>query len=153
MIENILILSALALIYILIYFDNHLIKVSKHKIKSDKIPKEFNEFKIVQLSDFHSCSFGKNNIKLIKKINNENPNIIIMTGDMVNKYDTNFEKFLNLAEVLGKKYNTYYVLGNHEERLRKEDLNLIIKKLDKFRIKVLNNEKINISRKKDYINL
>jgi len=137
----------------LIYFDNTLIKVSSYKIKSDKIPKGFNKFKIVHLSDLHSYGFKNYNIQLIKKINNENPNIIIMTGDMVNKYDTNFEKFLNLSEVLSKKYDIYYILGNHEVRLKKDDLDFIIRKLKKFGIRVLSNEKVNIMRKKDYINI
>ena len=149
MIKNLIAISSFALLSTLIYFDNTLIKVSKYKIKSDKIPKEFNKFKIVHLSDFHSYGFKNYNIKLIEKINNENPNIIVMTGDMVNKYDRNFEKFLNLAEILSKKYEIYYILGNHEMRLREDDLSLIIKKLNKFGIKILSDEKITIIRKKD----
>lgn len=153
MIKNLIAISSLALLSALIYFDNTLIKVSSYKIKSDKIPKGFNNFKIVHLSDLHSYGLKNYNIQLIKKINNENPNIIVMTGDMVNKYDTNFEKFLSLSETLSKKYDIYYILGNHEVRLKKDDLDLIIQKLKKFGIKVLINEKINIMRKKDYINI
>ncbi|AWK51832.1 metallophosphoesterase [Clostridium beijerinckii] len=153
MIKNLIAISSLALLSALIYFDNTLIKVSNYKIKSDKIPKGFNNFKIVHLSDLHSYGLKNYNIQLIKKINNENPNIIVMTGDMVNKYDTNFEKFLSLSETLSKKYDIYYILGNHEVRLKKDDLDLIIQKLKKFGIKVLINEKINIMRKKDYINI
>ena len=153
MIKNLIAISSFALLSTLIYFDNTLIKVSKYKIKSDKIPKEFNKFKIVHLSDFHSYGFKNYNIKLIEKINNENPNIIVMTGDMVNKYDRNFDKFLNLAEILSKKYEIYYILGNHEMRLREDDLSLIIKKLNKFGIKILSDEKITIIRKKDSLNI
>ncbi len=153
MIKNLIAISSLALLSALIYFDNTLIKVSNYKIKSDKIPKGFNNFKIVHLSDLHSYGLKNYNIQLIKKINNANPNIIVMTGDMVNKYDTNFEKFLNLSEVLSKKYDIYYILGNHEVRLKKDDLDFIIQKLEKFGIKILSNEKVNIMRKKDYINI
>jgi len=148
-----IILSCLVLVLILIYFGNTSVKLSKYTIKSDKIPKEFNKFKIVQLSDFHSYSSGKNIIKLIEKIHNEHPSIIIMTGDMVNKYDQNFERFLYLAEVLSKKYKIYYILGNHEKRLRKDDLNLIMGKLYKFGIKILSDGKITIKRNGDCINI
>src|SRR5471030_2706848 len=151
--NNIIIVVGLILLFIFLYLDNTLIQISKYKIKSDKIPKEFNEFKIVHLSDFHSCKFGKVNAKLIKKINNEHPNIIVMTGDMVSKYDKNFETFLNLAEVLSKKYEIYYIEGNHEKRLSVDDLNLIMKKLNKFGIKILRDKKITILRKNDYINI
>ena len=69
MIENLIGLSGLALISTQLYIDNALIEVSKYEIKSDKIPKEFNKFKIIHLSDFHSYGFGKDNIKLLEKIN------------------------------------------------------------------------------------
>lgn len=153
MINILIVLVAFAILSGLIFLQNTLIEVSKYKIKSDKIPEEFNKFKIVHLSDFHSYGFGKDNIKLIEKINNENPSIIVMTGDMVNKYDRNFEKFLNLAETLSKKYEIYYIIGNHEIRLRNNDLDFIIQKLKKIGIKVLRDEKITIMRKKDLINI
>jgi predicted MPP superfamily phosphohydrolase len=128
-----------------------LITVSKYEIKSNRIPKKFDKFKIVHLSDFHS--YGNDNIEIVEKINKEHPNIIVMTGDMVSKYDVNFEKFLNLAEVLSKKYEIYYIVGNHEIRLRKDDLNLIMKELHKFGIKVLNDEKVTLIRENESINI
>ena len=153
MIKNLIAISSFALLSTLVYFDNTLIKVSKYKIKSDKIPKEFNKFKIVHLSDFHSYGFKNYNMKVIERINNENPNIIVMTGDMVNKYDKNFEKFFDLAETLSKKYEIYYILGNHEMRLIEDDLKLIVEKLSKFGIKILSNNKATIIRRKDHINI
>ena len=153
MIGTLIGLSSLALLYTQLYIDNTLIKVSKYEIKSDKIPKEFNNFKIVHLSDFHSYGIKKDNNKLLEKINDEHPNIIVMTGDMVNKYDRNFEKFLNLAETLSKKHDIYYIIGNHEVRLRKDDLSFIIQNLKNFGIKILSDEKITIMRKKDCINI
>lgn len=153
MINNLIAISSFTLLSTLIYFDNTLIKVSKYKIKSDKIPKEFNKFKIIHLSDFHSYGLKNYNIRLIERINNENPNIIVMTGDMVNKYDKNFEKFFDLAETLSKKYEIYYILGNHEMRLREDDLKLILEKLSKFGIKILNDNKATIIREKDHINI
>lgn len=153
MIQNLVVLPGLALMSALIYLDNTLLKVSKYEIKSDKIPKKFNKFKIIHLSDLHSCNFGENNSKLIKKVNDEHPDIIVMTGDMVNKYDKNFDRFLNLAEILSKKYKIYYIIGNHEQRLRKDDLNLIIRKLNELGIRILNDERITIMREKDRINI
>ena len=153
MIGNLILVACLSLIFIQIYLDNTLIKISKYKIVSDKIPRGFNNFKIVHLSDLHNYGFKNYNIKLIEKITHENPDIILMTGDMVNRYDKEFEKFLRLAEALSEKYEIYYILGNHEQRLRKEDLNLIIKKLNNWGIKILRDEKVTITREKDYINI
>jgi len=153
MINNIIGLSGLALIATQMYIDNIFINVSKFEITSNKIPKEFNKFKIVHLSDFHSYGFDKDNVKLVKKINDEHPSIIVMTGDMVNKYDKKFEKFLNLAETLSKRYEIYYIVGNHEVRLVKDDLSFIMQELKRFGIKILNDEKITIRRKEKYINI
>lgn len=153
MVETLIGLAGVALLSTQLYIDNTLIQVSRYEIKSNKIPKEFNNFKIVHLSDFHSYGFYKDNLKLLEKIDDEAPNIIVMTGDMVNKYDTNFEKFLNLAEALSKKYKIYYILGNHEVRLRKEDLDFILEKLKKFGIRILVDEKVTIVRKKEHINI
>lgn len=153
MIQNLVALTGLALVSARIYSDNALLKVSKYEVKSDKIPKKFNKFKIIHLSDLHSCNFGKNNSKLIEKVNHEHPDIIVMTGDMVNKYDENFDVFFNLAEILSEKYKIYYILGNHEQRLKKDDLNLIIRKLNELGIRILSNEKITIMRDRDRVNI
>lgn len=153
MIKNIIEISALVLVCAAVYFDNRSIKVSKYTIKNNKIPNEFNNFKIVLLSDLHSNSFGKDNIKLIKKIKSENPNIIVMTGDMVNKYDMNFNEFFKLVKDLSKVYKIYYIVGNHEKRLSEDNMNLIIRKLEEFGVTILNDEKAIINERRDVINI
>lgn len=151
--KSIAAISGLGLLSMRIYLDNKFLNVSKYEIKSNKLPIEFNKFKIVHLSDFHSYDFGKNNIKVIEKINDENPDIIVMTGDMVNKYDNNFDRFLKLSETLSKSYRIYYIVGNHEKRLRDYHLNFIIEKLSQFNIQILNDEKVIIKRKNAFINI
>jgi len=63
----------------------------------------------------HNKSFGNNNNRLVKKIIGENPDIIVMTGDMVNAKDNDFEVFINLAEQISKSFDVYYIVGNHEQ--------------------------------------
>lgn len=153
MLEGLIIAGGAALLAARVYLDNTLVEVSKYEIKSNKIPKEFNKYKIVQLSDFHSYGFKRDNLKLINKIYEETPDIIVITGDMVNKYDKKFEKFLNIAEILSKKYKIYFIVGNHEIRLKKKDLEYILNKLKGFGIKILKDEKITIARKNGHINI
>lgn len=153
MLEGLIIAGGAALLAARLYLDNTLVEVSKYEIKSNKIPKEFNKYKIVQLSDFHSYGFKRDNLKWIEKIYEEAPDIIVITGDMVNKYDKKFEKFLNIAEILSKKYKIYFIIGNHEIRLKKKDLEYILNKLKGFGIKILKDEKITIARKNGHINI
>lgn len=59
------------------------IEVAKYMISNEKIPKEFDNYTIVQISDLHNKSFGKNNIKLINEIDKINPQAIFITGDII----------------------------------------------------------------------
>lgn len=153
--KNILIVVILLVIIAAakIYFDNNFLEVSQYIVKSNKIPTSFKDFKILQLSDLHSKNFGNRNNKLIKKVNSENPDIIVMTGDMVNTKDTDFEVFINLAEQISKRYDTYYIVGNHEQNLTDDKRKILIDKLNEIGIRVLDNEKVTITRGTESINL
>lgn len=91
------------------------LSVSNYKICSNKIK---SPFRIVQVSDLHSCKYGKNEEQLIEKIQEQNPDIVVLTGDIfddVNSND-NTEIFLKKISAL---YPSYYVTGNHEARVKK----------------------------------
>mgnify|MGYP001015751751 FL=1 len=134
-----------------IYVDNNLLEISRYKVTSNKIPDSFDGFKILQLSDLHSKSFGDGNIKLMEKINGENPDIVVMTGDMVDSKDTDFDVFTDLAGEISKNYDTYYILGNHEQSLSKKRRKMLTDTLTEFGVKVLDNEKVTITKGEDII--
>ncbi len=94
-----------------IYVSQNMLSLEVYEIESEKIDKEV---RIIQLTDLHNRKFGENNEKLIKKVKSQNPDIITMTGDMIN-YDTdNFDKLIYLIEELNKVAPIYFSLGNHE---------------------------------------
>lgn len=107
-------LIGLALLIYFFYFQNNSIVISEYTISSDKIPQNFDEHKIVQLSDLHSKSFGNDQSNLVKKVNNLEPDSIVFTGDLIDsdRYDEN--PSLILMERLVKIAPVYYVTGNHE---------------------------------------
>ena len=72
------------------------IEVAKYMISNEKIPKEFDNYTIVQISDLHNKSFGKNNIKLINEIDKINPKAIFITGDIIDGENKNFQVALDL---------------------------------------------------------
>lgn len=135
---------------ILSYF---IIGVTEYIVTSKKIPTSFNGYKILQLSDLHNASYGKNNIKLLKKIREINPDIIVMTGDMVSSNSKNFDNFYNFAKEVSTEYTTYYIMGNHELRLPKKQQTKILENLKTFGIKILDNKNINIEKNNEHINL
>lgn len=129
------------------------IDVSKYTITSDKLPKEFEGFKILHLSDLHNKHLGKDNSKLIAKIEEETPDIIVISGDMVSSNSKNFNSFLSLAENLSKKYPVYYVFGNHEQRLSNSKQLTLLTNLKALGINILDNTCFTISKKDSSITL
>ena len=89
----------------------------------------------------------------MEKINGENPDIVVMTGDMVDSKDTDFDVFTDLAGEISKNYDTYYILGNHEQSLSKKRRKMLTDTLTEFGVKVLDNEKVTITKGEDSINL
>ena len=70
--------------------------------------------RVVQLSDLHGTSYGKNNEKLIKRVEALEPDIIICTGDMVDSAKDDVDYAVSLAKELSKIAPSYYVYGNNE---------------------------------------
>lgn len=143
----------LMILAIRLYIDNNVFEVSSFVISNDEIPKSFNKTKILQVSDLHNKSFGKNNEVLLKKIDEIKPDYIFLTGDMVSSKDKDFSTFYNFAYEIGSKYNCYYILGNHELDLKNEDRKAIYETLEKYKITVLDNRQIEIIENGEVINL
>ena len=91
----------------------------------DNLPKEFDGFKILQLSDLHSADFGNNNEILIKKIDSVKPDIVVFTGDMINREDINLDVFFDFCKEISKKYKIYYIYGNHEMDLNANNAKIL----------------------------
>lgn len=133
------------------------IEISKYTIKSNKIPNDFDNYKILQISDLHNKNFGKNNEKLIKRIDSINPDVIFITGDLVDGERKDFNVALELVKNLCKRYKVYHIIGNHEQKslLKKyKDLyKYYFKELYNTPIINLNNELIKIKKGNSHINL
>lgn len=78
-----------------------------------------NSLRIVQLTDLHEEEFEKNNRELIRVVEEQNPDLIVMTGDMQNKDDEDTSNVENLIRDLAKIADVYYSYGNHEKSWEK----------------------------------
>lgn len=133
-----------------LYIDHNWIKKTSYDITSSKIPSAFDGYKILQLSDLHNKDFGT---QIIKKIEKEAPDIIVLTGDMVSANHVNYSVFLNLAKYLSSKYKVYYIKGNHEGELSKNNYSVLEDALNLYNIKILDNEMVRLKKDGSYINL
>lgn len=111
-----------------------------YTIFSDRLPKSFDGFRIVHLSDLHGRLHGKGNRELISQIHKEKPDIVVMTGDMADNGKFAVSRALNLCCRLRKRYPVYYVVRNHEQVLEDNILGGFIRELKAEGVTVLENE-------------
>lgn len=133
------------------HFENSIIEVNKLEIKDNNLPQSFDNYKIVQVSDLHNTEFGKGNEKLIKKIKDNNPDVIFITGDLVDSSRTNIDIAINFAEEVNKIAPIYYVTGNHEASINEYEL--LQSKLEDIGVIILDNKCTEIKKDNDVINI
>ena len=131
---------------------NKKLKVRRTTLKFDKLPQAFDNFKIAQVSDIHCDKVGLSDLSFINKIKNFNPDMIVITGDILDSYNNNMDIAYNILSQLTIIAPCYFVSGNHELRLPKEydDLRNIMKKLN---ITYMNNSNLLITKNNESINL
>ncbi|MCD4646393.1 phosphoesterase, partial [Bacillus mycoides] len=147
----ILIIGILVGISIFLYLQNNLISITEVKITSSKIPSSFKGYKILQISDLHNKKFGDNQDVLIQKVKSINPDIIAITGDLIDSKSYDAEMSMQVIRELVKEYPVYFVTGNHEKWSGK--YNSLEKKLKKQHVTVLRNEHVIIQKGGHEINL
>lgn len=145
----IFVIAVIAVIYL--YWGNTKIGVTNITVTSDNIPDEFNGFKIVHISDLHNAEFGDGQKDLIDKIEAQDADIIVITGDMIDSRRTDVDKAVELITGLGNKIPVYYVTGNHESRVR--EYNELESKLIENGVTVLKNESVKIEKDSSFINV
>jgi hypothetical protein len=89
-----------------------------HKVTVDikLLPRPFQKFRIVQISDIHSGSFTRTEpvLDAVKRINELEPDVILFTGDLVNNVATEAIPFKEIFSQLKARYGVFSVLGNHD---------------------------------------
>lgn len=132
--RKILLISAcffLLAVIILFSFDSRL-KIRQYSVPSDKISENIH---IVLVTDLHSCSYGEDETGLLQEIYHQNPDVILLGGDICDDVIPN-----DNAEVLLKgiadRYPCYYVTGNHE--YWSKDADGILEMFHSYGVTVLN---------------
>jgi predicted MPP superfamily phosphohydrolase len=98
-------------------YDNNRFKVEEQTVKLDNLPQSFNNFKILQITDLHEKSFGQNQKELVDGINKLDYDIIVVTGDIVNKETVNMKPFEELIKGIKKKDLVFFVGGNNDPKV------------------------------------
>lgn len=127
-----------------ILWSDKALTIREFQIKNEDIPLEFNGFRIVQVSDLHNATFGNNNNKLLEMIKETKPDVIAITGDIVDSRRTNKDVALSFLKEALLIAPVYYVTGNHESRITQSES--FIDEMKNLGAVVLENESITLSR-------
>lgn len=151
--KTVLIVSVLIILGIGIWtlWGNTALEVNEYKIVSDRIPQGFDGFRIAQISDLHNTEFGEDNSKLIELLSQTDPDMIALTGDLIDSRRTDIEIALEFARQAVKISPVYYVSGNHEARVQ-EYLDLKMG-LEEAGVIVLENQKVILEQEGESITL
>lgn len=123
-------------------------------IVSEKLPVGFDGVKIVHLSDLHNKVYGKYNINLYKMVAAENPDIVVMTGDMISHDTPDIPSFLSLVRLIAASYPLYYVNGNHElSDMDEKTFNHVKSQMEIAGAVCLDNDFVTVKKKFDSIRL
>ena len=109
---------------------NMTVGVTHYTVASNRLPAAFDHYKIAVISDLHNAEFGENNSNLISLIEKEKPDMIAITGDLIDSSKTNIEIAEDLVKNFVEIAPCYYVTGNHEAWIGEQYQELEEKLLD-----------------------
>lgn len=93
---------------------NNRLQLTEYTLRSPRLPQAFDGFRIAQVSDLHNKSFGALQHRLLGVLRQADPEVILLTGDLIDAVQrANALAFVERAVLLAP---VYYVPGNHEQR-------------------------------------
>lgn len=117
MVRRLIGLSVLVLflaIIVQVYMDTNDFQVVEVQFQTRKVPSG-SELRILQISDLHNKIFGKDNEPLVEAIHQANADIIVITGDLIDRRTQDLGPVLSLADRITAKHpQVYFITGNHE---------------------------------------
>ena len=140
----ILIAIALLLVVLIIWtaWGNTALELNTYTIVSDELPDAFDGYRIAHVSDLHNAEMGDGNEKLLAMLREAEPDIIAITGDLIDSRNTDIAVALAFAEEAVQIAPCYYVTGNHEARISEYDE--LKAGLESAGVTVLENERVEI---------
>lgn len=126
-------------------WENQNLQLTSLTIADDALPDAFDGFRIAHISDLHNAVFGEDNGRLLALLEETSPDIIALTGDMVDSFDPHIEQSLSFLQRAAQIAPCYYVTGNHEARI--PDYPAFQSALEEMGIEVLQGESVMLDRR------
>lgn len=141
----IVLLIVIALLLFCSYQNRHL-ETTYYTYKAEQLGVDLDGYRIVQISDLHNAKFGKNNQKLVDRIRECEPDMIVLTGDLVDSNHTNVDRAVQFVNEIVKICPVYYVTGNHEYWLDTSEYEKLMDGVVSAGVVILDDQVVEISR-------
>ena len=126
-------------------------RVNRMKLQFENLPESFEGFRMVHISDIHSGSFDRKDAirRGIELVNQENPDLVCFTGDLVNNDSREIEPFIEDFKKLRARHGVYSTLGNHDygdykswdsPEAKEENMELLFRHQEEMGFELLNND-------------
>ena len=142
---------AAMILLVWLHLENTVLDITSYSLDQDKLPSRFDGFKIAQISDFHNTFNRQLKNRLVSSLKQENPDIIVITGDLIDSRRTSVNCAVKFVEQIKDIAPIYYVTGNHESR--KTQYYDLQKKLLEMGVTILHDSLTVLSRETDSIDL
>ena len=130
---------------------NTALELNTYTVTSHELPDAFDGYRIAHVSDLHNAEIGGDNEKLLAMLREAEPDIIAITGDLIDSRNTDIGIALAFAEEAVQIAPCYYVTGNHEARV--SEYGELKAGLEAAGVVVLENERVEIERSGETITL
>ncbi|MGG5460518.1 metallophosphoesterase [Clostridium sp. B9] len=146
-------LALTAAIYLV--YENNSISIKEYDLFTRKTPKAFKGFKILHLNNLYGKNFGAENFRLLEKIYELNPDIIVTSGNMLTISLDKGWVFLELCKNLRRFYPIYYSVEKSLS-IDNDKYNCYRKYLEELRnsgVILLKNDKVSLIKKDERLNI
>ncbi len=135
---KLLVLILFVITVIWVFWSNTALEVNTITLQQTGLPNGFDGFRIAHISDFHGSANMTDDV--LNALRNGNPDIICITGDLIDSRRGGMDAALRLAEAAAEVAPCYYITGNHENRLTAESYNAFLDGLKDKGVTILPDE-------------
>lgn len=143
--------AALILLTPLLLWGNTNLGLTTYTLSEKTLPEAFDGFRIAHISDLHNTEIGRKNSRLLNMLREAEPDMIAITGDLVDSRDTNVDVAISFLKEAVKIAPCYYITGNHEVRLKPAVLDSLLSEIKQTGTVILDDREVVLQRSEDSI--
>ena len=125
--------------------DSNRIDVTHYTYENPNLPEAVDGMRIVQISDLHRKQFGKEQSRLIRAVRAQRPHLIFLTGDILDNTDRDPTPSFELIREVVKIAECYYVPGNHEAWMDRDEYRRWLAYLEDMGVHALLNDSVELT--------